>query len=476
MSPNRLGREARAIVVGAGISGLVTARELSRAGVSVTVLEARDRVGGKMCTVEVGGDPVDLGAHWIGPGQRRIAALAHELGIETEPQHLSGRNVLVYRGRRSTFKGTIPKFSPLALLELQLGIWRLEAMRKRLSRQGSLTAETRGWDEISLGDWERRRLRTRGARMVLDLSTELVFGAEPGELSLLYFLSYMQAAGGWTALTEFEGGAQQAHFVGGSQPVCLRLADELGDGVVLEAPVQEVAQDEAGVVVRTASGSFEAELLVLAVSPALAARIRYFPPLPLARDALSQRMFMGAYMKGIASYERPWWREQGLSGLAYRDSGPVQMVVDASGASGQGTLMAFITGRAALELGRRPAEERRDAVISALVEMLGVEAARPADYLDFNWHDEPWSRGGPVGLMGPGTLAALGDALREPVGRIHWAGTETAREWIGYMEGGIEAGERASGEVLARLEHREPSMSVDREQEPAVDFAPQRGS
>jgi monoamine oxidase len=292
-------------------------------------------------------------------------------------------------------------------------------------------------------------LRTRGARKVLDISTELVIGAEPDELSLLYFLSYMEAAGGWTALTEFEGGAQQDHFVGGSQQICLRLADELGESLVLEAPVEDVAQDGSGVVVRTADGSFDADRVVLALSPALAARIRYSPALPLARDALAQRMFMGAYMKGIATYARPWWRDLGLSGLAYRDTGPVQMVVDASGKSGQGTLMAFVTGRAALELGRRPAEERQEAVIDVLVELLGPEAARPADYRDFNWHDEPWSRGGPVGLMGPETLTSLGDVLREPVGRIHWAGTETAREWIGYMEGGVEAGERVAAEVLA---------------------------
>lgn len=471
------GRSARVIVVGAGISGLSTARALTRAGVPTTVLEARDRVGGKMHTVQVGVDPVDLGAHWIGPGQRRIAALAHELGVETEPQHLSGSNVLIYGGSRSTFKGTIPKLSPLALLELQVGIWRLEAMRRRVSQEGPLTTKARRWDEVSLAEWRGKRLRTRGARMVLDLSTELIFGAEPGELSLLYFLRYMQAAGGWTALSEFEGGAQQDHFVGGSQQICLRLAEELGESVRLEAAVDRIEQSEEGVVVATSSGSFEAELVVLALSPPLAARIRYDPPVPLARDALTQRMFMGAYMKGIAIYERPWWRDQGLSGLAYRDHGPVQMVVDASGRRGQGSLVAFVTGRVALELGRRPPKERRDAVLGALVEMLGVEAASPSDYLDVNWHDEPWSRGGPVGVMGPGTLACVGEALREPVGRIHWAGTETAREWTGYMEGGIEAGERAAGEVLARLEERESVTSrADGAQGTAVRVGLQQGS
>ena len=166
--------------------------------------------------------------------------------------------MLVYRGRRSTFKGTIPKLSPHSLVDLQVAIWRLEAMRKQVPLSGALTDKMRNWDRISLGDWAQRKLRTRGARMVLDLSTELVFGAEPAELSLLYFLSYMQAAGGWVALTEFEGGAQQDHFVGGSQQICVRLAEELGESVVLQSPVEEVTQDGERVVVRTASDSFEA--------------------------------------------------------------------------------------------------------------------------------------------------------------------------------------------------------------------------
>ena len=122
--------------------------------------------------------------------------------------------------------------------------------------------------------------------------------------------------------------------------------------------------------------------------------------------------------------------------------------------------MAFITGRDALELGPRSPEERRQAVLRALVAMLGPEAGKPVTYQDFNWHDEPWSRGGPVGLMGPETMTVVGDALRQPVGRIHWAGTETAREWIGYMDGGIEAGQRAASEVLAAIGTASPAVTV----------------
>ena len=199
------------VVVGGGLSGLAAARRIRATGRSVVLLEARDRVGGKMRTDDVGGHRADMGAHWIGPTQDRIAALASELGVRAEPQHLDGRAVLVARGRRRTFKGSIPPLSPPALAELGIAQLRLDRMRKRvpLDEPWAL-ASTTGWDRETAAAFKRRYLRTAGARMFFDLATELIFGAEPEELSLLYFLFYLNSGGGLTSLTEFETRARRS--------------------------------------------------------------------------------------------------------------------------------------------------------------------------------------------------------------------------------------------------------------------------
>jgi monoamine oxidase len=448
--------EAQAVdvaVVGGGLSGLSAARRLRERGRTVVVVEARDRVGGKMRTDVVGGHHADLGAHWIGPTQDRVAALAREFGVRTEPQPLAGRAVLVSRGRRRTFRGSIPPLSPLSIAELGIAQLRLDRLRRKVSvEQPWIHAAVTDWDAQTVDTFARRYLRTRDARMFLNLAAELVFGAEIEELSLLYFLFYLQSGGGLTSLTEFEGGAQQEHFVGGSQQLCDRLADGLGDDVRLRSPVAAVEQDGDGVLLRTEEGGrVRARHAIVAVSPALAGRWHWTRPLPADRDQLSQRMPMGAYMKVVLAYDRAWWRDANLSGIAYSDAGPVQMVVD-SGSAGPagGALACFITGRAVERYGRMELGTRQAAVRESLTRMFGPPAADWTAYAECDWTTEPYSRGGPVGLMGPGTLGRYGHVLRRPEGRVHWAGTDTATVWNGYMDGAIQAGERAADEVLAR--------------------------
>ena len=444
-------------VVGGGLSGLAAARRLNARGRSVIVLEARDRVGGKMRTDHVAGHHADLGAHWIGPTQDRIAALARELGVRTESQHLNGDAVLVSRGRRHTFGGSLPRLSPLALAELGVAQLRLDRLRRRVPLEDPwiLTAAN-DWDAQTVATFTRRHLRTADARMFMSLATELVLGAEPEELSLLYFLFYLQSGGGLTSLTEFEGGAQQDHFVGGSQQICTKIAEDLSRAMTLGSAVAAVEQAEDEVALRTEGGEeVRARYAIVAVSPALAGRWHWARPLPADRDALAQRMPMGAYMKVVLAYDRPWWRDDGLSGIAYADAGPVQMVVDAgSKSAGGGMLACFITGRAVERYGRLELGARQASIREALVRMLGPAAAHWTAYAECDWTAEPYSRGGPVGVMGPGTLGRYGHVLRRPEGRVHWAGTDTATVWNGYMDGAIQAGERAADEVLARFATR----------------------
>jgi monoamine oxidase len=438
------------VVVGAGLSGLIAARALTRSGASVRVLEARDRVGGKMLTVDLAGCAVDLGAHWVGPSQRRILALLEELGIETERQYLGGRHSLLLAGRRHTFRGPAPLVSPSAAAETAWRVVQVELRRRSIDAEAPWSSRgASGLDGQTLGDW-MRRVRSRPARLALDLVARTVFGAEPSELSLLFFLWYVQGAGGLLPLTGFHGGAQDSRLAGGAQQVCTRLADELGDAVTLSAPVTAVRWTDDAVRVVAGEREIAARRVVVAPAPPLMDAIAFDPPLPAARQALAQRTWMGAYTKGVSVYERAWWRDRGLSGLAYADEGPVQMVVDDSPPGGApGVLVGFSAGAPARDLARLDEAGRRDAMVAAIGRAVADDAPAPSAYRELAWADEPWSRGAPIGLMGPRTLTALGPALRAPVGPIHWAGTDTATEWPGYLDGAIQAGERAAEEIRA---------------------------
>ena len=401
-----------------------------------------------MHTAEIEGWPVDFGAHWIGPTQHRLRALADELGVKVEKQYLDGRHTLKLGDDRHEFTGLVPLTSPFGALETLAGVVRVE-IRRRLVRAED-PWRSRGasrLDSFTLAHW-MRGVRSDAARAMWTITARTVFGAEPSELSFLYFLWYAQCAGGVMQLTDFEGGAQDSHFHGGSQQLCSGIAAELGDAVMLESPATAIRHDGKGASIKVGRRRIKAAKVIVAVSPAIAGRIELEPALPPPREALCQRMPMGAYMKGIALYDRAWWRDRGLSGLAFADRGPVQMIVDIGPASGEpGILAGFVTGAPAREMGTLKPGPRREAVLAAMADALAPEAAKPEAYRDFNWHDEHWSRGGPVGLMGPGTLTGLGPVLREPLGAVHWAGTDTATEWNGYMEGAIQAGERAAAEL-----------------------------
>ena len=436
------------VVVGAGLSGLTAARELSGAGLEVRVLEARDRVGGRTLNEPIGERPDDVaevGGQWVGPTQHEVMALIQELGIETYPTHEQGKNLFEdERGKLQRYSGTIPRLGPLVMADYGLADLRLKRLIKRVSPEAPWEADdAERLDEQTFATWIRRNARTATTRETFTLACRAVFAVEPSEVSLLHILFYAAAAGGWDDLLDTEGGAQQDRVVGGTQQLSIRLAEELGD-VQLSAPVRSIRIDGDGVVV----GEVRARRAIVAAPPALAARIEYDPPLPGARDQLTQRMPMGAVIKCIAVYDEPFWRDEGLSGQALSLPGPAQVIFDNTAPGGSAMLLGFLEGRDAGNLGSLPEGERREAVLRGFQRLFGRQAAHPTLFIERNWSAEPYSRGCYAGVLGPGAWTQFGRVLREPVGRIHWAGTETATRWMGYMDGAIQSGKRAAAEVM----------------------------
>lgn len=444
-------RELDVVVVGAGLSGLRAAERLCEAGRSVLVLEARDRVGGRLLSERIGEAVFDRGGQWIGRGQHRVAALASALGLATFPTHHAGRKVLWAGGKMRSYEGTIPRLDPLSLLELSRTLSKVDRLRRFVSlRRPDEGLHAARFDAQTVASWQDENIRSPAVRGVMSAAIRVVFGLEPTELSLLTFLFYTQGAGGLMPLVEIEGGSQERRFVGGAQGLALGLAARLGDAVRLSTPVRAIEVRPDAVEVHHRGGSVRARRAIVAAPPALVRRIQFTPELPLPRRRTLDRSPTGATTKHILLYERAFWRDEGLSGEVVCDEGPFSVVFDNTSAEGeQPSLLAFSVGQPARELSILPVEERQRRVREQLGRCLGPRAAAPIQHVEHDWALEPWSRGCPVGLAVTGTLSDRGDGLREPFGRLHWAGTETASEHHGFMEGALEAAERAVREVLA---------------------------
>jgi monoamine oxidase len=453
-------------VVGAGLAGLTAARRLEAAGHSVLVLEARDRVGGRTLNHAIGsGKVAEAGGEFVGPTQDRIVALAGEVGVGTFDAYDSGNNVYVnglihLKYSDTGLLGTAPP-DPLLLVDIIKLSQQIDLLAAKFPVATPWTApDAAKYDAETLETWVRgNSVNANGIVELLRPFTEALVGAEPGDVSFLFVLAYVAAAGDATHPGTFErlfnvrGGAQQSRLVGGSQIVAQKVAAALGDRVHLSAPVRRIEQTPTGVTVTSDALTVTAEQVVVAVPPALAARIDYAPLLPPARDLLTQRLAMGALMKVEAVYPTPFWRSANLTGQFLTVGGPVGYSFDNSPPDGTpGVLAGFVGGAQNLKWGPKPFAERRSAVLAQYARLFGDNRfLSPSEYFELDWTQEEWSRGGPTAVPGPGTLTGYGPALRAPVGRIHWAGTETSDYWPGYMDGAVRSGERVATEVASTL-------------------------
>ncbi len=456
----RKNRSADVVVVGAGLAGLTAARQLRKSGKSVIVLEARDRVGGRCFSRSLGAgasDVANMGATFVGPTQLKIHALMSELGISKFPTYANGQLLWYETGKGTPYTGTIPPANdPVAVIQLGTQtLPNLDSMAQTVPLDAPWNApNAEEWDSITVKTWGDQNISSQDGRNLFALAVEAVLSVEPRDVSLLYFLFYIHSAGNVEALiaNAGQGGAQDYRVSGGTQGIAIKMAQQLGHSVLLKEPVREIDQGGRSATVHADNVSVKCQRVVVAIPPHLAGRITYSPRVSAAREQLTQRIPIGSLIKTIAVYDKPFWRDNGLNGQANSDQGPVKVTFDASPASGSpGVLLGFIDADDARALDDQPANVRATQALQSYARYFGSQAANPRMYFDQVWAQEPFTGGCPVGLTPPGVLTEYGPALRQPWGRIHWAGTETATTWAGYMDGAVESGQRAASEVLAEL-------------------------
>jgi monoamine oxidase len=441
-------------VVGAGLAGLVAARDLLAAGLSVLVLEARDRVGGRLLNHTLAnGAVVEVGGQWVGPTQNCVMTLAEELGLGLFPTYEEGEHFFAADGNVERYAGDDFPLPEEALADVEETQQRFEEMASTVPLEAPWRAtEAAAWDTQTLGTWLVANAKTEIGLGYWRTMVPALFSADTAEMSLLHFLFYCRSGGTLDRLVVTHGGAQESRLEGGSQELALRLAERLGDVVRLGAPVTAIRQDDGGVEVMHDGGGVKAARVIVALPPTLAGRIRYSPALPPLRDQLTQQVPMGYVIKVHLAYPEPFWRAEGLSGSVFSHDDEVSVIFDNSPPDlSCGVLLGFLEGIHARQVGKFLPEERKKLILSVFAKFFGPRASEPEEYVEKDWAAEEWSRGCYGGRFGTGVWTGYGEALREPVGRIHWAGTETAEVWNGYMDGAVRSGERAAREVSIEL-------------------------
>jgi monoamine oxidase len=450
--------EADVCVIGAGFSGIAAARKLQDAGLETVVLEARDRVGGRVWNREMAdGTVVSVGGTWLGKGHDRLFELSRELGMTTYPQFSDGEALVRLDGSNHRYRGVIPKgVGVLAMASMGLVLLRLGWLARRVPKDrpwetpGGQRLDSTTLGEVISSPWG---VPSRKARSLLHAGFGLLFCVDPSEVSLLG--SMVLAAGGGRSGFQYylDNKQTETHLVDGGAPeLAARFAAPLGQRLWLNSPVRRIRQHDDHVEVGGHHDTVRAKHAIVATPPLLASRIEFDPALPADHASLLRSYPPGAITRVLTTYDEPFWRADGLTGETLAPGSPVAVSIDQSGPGGSpGIISSYAVGPAAMDLAKRDPAERRQLWLGELAERFGPRARSPRAFLETNWAEEPWSLGGMIGHLPTGVLTSYGSAIRQPAGRIHWAATETATAMHGLMEGAVRSGERAADEVLAAV-------------------------
>ncbi|MFN3851042.1 MAG: flavin monoamine oxidase family protein [Spirosomataceae bacterium] len=440
------------IVIGAGYAGLTATRELIRAEKKVLLLEARDRVGGRVYTKYLDDDTyVDLGGAWVGPTQDRIYGLIREFGLETFKTYDEGKSTLFFKGKTQYYKGLIPPLPIGALLSLDMAIKKMNKLSRTVNLERPWeTPNAQYYDSMTLATWMNQQMSFDTAKIMFKLAAEAIWAADPNEISMLHALFYAKSGRDLDTLMNVKNGAQEERIVGGAMQPALKLSETIKDSIRLNSVVKSITQDTDNVIVRGDGFEFLAKRVIVALPPTMINRIEFLPVLPANREQLMQRMPMGTVTKTFAIYDKPFWRNKGLNGLSATNEGYTTVTFDNSPKDGsKGIMMGFVLGNQAKAFANLSSEERRESILNSFVNFYGEEARNPKLYLDHSWAEEEFTKGCYAAFMPPGVWTSLGKSLREPCSKIHWAGTETSDIWNGYIDGAIRSGERVVKEVLS---------------------------
>ncbi|WP_102191707.1 flavin monoamine oxidase family protein [Microbacterium aurantiacum] len=440
------------LIVGAGAAGLTAANDLRKAGLSVAVLEARDRIGGRLWTDVIDGAMLEIGGQWVSPDQDALIETIDELGLETFSRYREGDSVYVGPdGTVSRFTGEMFPVSASTESTIAEITDRLDAMVAEIDPDRPWAhPKAQEWDSVTWDAWLRAQTDDDEAVRNLAFATGSAMLTKPTHaFSLLQSLLMAASAGSYSHLVDADF-ILDKRVVGGLQQVPLLLAERLGDDVILNQPVRSLEWGDDGVTAITEDHTVKARFAILAHAPVLYNRISFVPPLPRRQHQMHQHISMGFVIKVHAVYDRPFWREQGLSGTAFS---PYEICHEAydntNHGDERGTLVGFVSDNTADGVFELSAEERKERILESLSHYYGPEAKNPVVYYESDWGSEEWTRGAYAASFDMGGLHRYGADLRAAVGPIRFACSDIAGAGYQHVDGAIRMGRLAASDIIS---------------------------